>query len=126
MISPSTEAKQTLTDGAILGKVLPIGGEWALVDANKINGSLTNDVRQTFQTDDGAVIQIFETGQTQPDGTAYLRLAFETGSDKYYWINSVVAIGHLRTVSASSLTIDAWQVSVACPRKITNGTNRAA
>lgn len=75
------------------------------------DGSLTNDVRQTFQTDDGAVIQIWETGQTQPDGSAFLRLAFETGSEKYYWINSVVAIGHLRRVTDSSLTIDAWQVS---------------
>lgn len=94
------------------GKVLPMGGEWALLDGNNANGSLTNDVRQTFQTDDGAVIQIWETGQTQPDGSAFLRLAFETGSEKYYWINSVVAIGHLRRVTDSSLTIDAWQVSV--------------
>ncbi|KAK0741386.1 hypothetical protein B0T18DRAFT_432499 [Schizothecium vesticola] len=93
------------------GKVLPIGGEWALLDGNNANGSLTNDVRQTFQTDDGAVIQIWETGQTQPDGSAYLRLAFETGSEKYYWINSVVAIGHLRRVTDSSLTIDAWQMT---------------
>lgn len=94
------------------GKVLPMGGEWALLDGNNANGSLTNDVRQTFQTDDGAVIQIWETGQTQPDGSAFLRLAFETGSEKYYWINSVVAIGHLRRVTDSSLMIDAWQVSV--------------
>ncbi|KAK1834892.1 hypothetical protein QBC39DRAFT_342182 [Podospora conica] len=93
------------------GKVLPIGGEWALLDANNPNASLTNDVRQTLQTDDGAIIQVWETGQTQPDGSAFLRLAFETGSEKYYWINSVVAIGHLRTVSNSSLTIDAWQMT---------------
>ena len=58
------------------GKVLPMGGEWALLDGNNANGSLTNDVRQTFQTDDGAVIQIWETGQTQPDGSAYLSWAW--------------------------------------------------
>jgi len=39
-----------------------MGGEWTLVDAhNNVNGTLTNDVRRMFQTDDGAVIQVLET-----------------------------------------------------------------
>jgi len=69
-------------------------------------------VRQTFQTDDGAIIQVFETGATQADGTAHVRLTYETGSQKYYWVNSIVAIGTIRPlpVPPGSLTIDAWQM----------------
>ncbi|KAK5655626.1 hypothetical protein OQA88_5557 [Cercophora sp. LCS_1] len=93
------------------GTVLPIGGDWALIDANNPNGTLTIDVRQTFRTDDGADIQVFETGTTQSDGSAYVRLSYETGSAKYYWLNSIVAIGILRPLSANSLTIDAWQMN---------------
>lgn len=90
---------------------MPMGGDWALTDANNVNGSLTANVRQTFKTDDGAFIQVFETGQLQPDGTAFVRLAYETGSPKYYWLNSIVAIGIIRLVSATELSIDTWQVS---------------
>jgi hypothetical protein len=93
------------------GTVLPIGGDWALIDANNNNGTLTADVRQTFKTDDGHYIQVFETGSTQPDGSAWVRLTYETGSEKYYWMNSIIAIGILKLVSANELTIDTWQVS---------------
>jgi len=95
------------------GKVLPLGGDWELIDANNSNGTLTIDVRQTFQLDDGAVIQVFETGATQTDGTAHVRLTYETGSPKYYWINSIVAIGIIRPLPSppGSLTIDAWQMN---------------
>lgn len=93
------------------GTVLPLGGDWPLIDANNPNGTLTIDVRQSFATDDGAFIQVFETGSSQPDGSALVRLTFETGSQKYYWINSVVGVGILRLGSGSEITIDAFQVS---------------
>jgi hypothetical protein len=92
-----------------------MGGDWALTDANNANGSLTVDVRQTFKTDDGAIIQVFETGQLQPDGRAFVRLGFETGTEKYYWLNSVVALGIIRSVGASDISIDTWQVSTSLP-----------
>jgi Protein of unknown function (DUF3237) len=96
------------------GTVLPIGGDWALVDANNpTNGSYTADVRQTFQTTDGAVIQVFETGAGQPDGSFLVRLTYETGSPKYYWLNTVVAVGSLRSTGGNNISIDAWQVSVS-------------
>lgn len=88
-----------------------MGADWSLADANNPNGTITVDVRQTFAVDDGAVIQVFETGSSQTDGTAHVRLTFETGSKKYYWINSVVAVGILRLTSATDLSIEAWQVS---------------
>lgn len=94
-----------------------MGGDWALLDANNLsqNSTVTIDVRQTFRTDDGADIQVFETGSSQPDGSAHVRLTYETGSPKYYWLNSIVAIGILRPVGNDSLTIDAWQVC-SCSR----------
>ncbi len=105
----TTRERKKLTSR--VGTVLPIGGDWALIDANNINASLAIDVRQTFQTDDGAVIQVWETGQSQPDGTGFVRLGYETGHPKYYWLNSIVAIGILRLTGTSSLTIDAWQMN---------------
>ncbi|KAH8911612.1 hypothetical protein BR93DRAFT_924289 [Coniochaeta sp. PMI_546] len=93
------------------GTVLPLGGDWPLIDANNPNGTITLDVRQTFATDDGAFIQVFETGSSQPDGTAHVRLTFETGSQKYYWINSVVGVGILRLGSSGEITIDAFQLT---------------
>ncbi|KAK3377488.1 hypothetical protein B0H63DRAFT_477286 [Podospora didyma] len=90
------------------GTILPLGGDWELIDAN---GTITIDVRQTFKTDDGAVIQIFETGSTQTDGTGHVRLTFETGSKKYYWINSIVGIAIIRGLGPNTLTIDAWQMT---------------
>ncbi|KAK0716094.1 hypothetical protein B0H67DRAFT_256927 [Lasiosphaeris hirsuta] len=89
------------------GTVVPIGGDWALIDAN---GTVTADVRQTFKTDDGAYIQVTETGSTQPDGTAFVRLAYETGSEKYYWLNTIVAIGIIK-LTGNTLSIDTWQMS---------------
>lgn len=71
---------------------------------------MTLDVRQTFATDDGAFIQVFETGSSQQDVPAHVRLAFETGSQKYYWLNSVVGVCILRLGEGGQLTIDAWQV----------------
>ena len=85
------------------------GGDWALIDRN---GSAHIDVRQTFQTDDGAFIQVFETGIGLPDGvTGYLRLGFETGSEKYNWINNIVGVGILNVLNDTHISIDAWQVS---------------
>jgi len=49
----------------------------------------------------------------QTDGSAYLRLGYETGSEKYRWLNRVVGIGKLTLVGDNDLTIDAWAVSPA-------------
>ncbi|TLS23776.1 uncharacterized protein PpBr36_06646 [Pyricularia pennisetigena] len=96
----------------IKGKVLPIGGDYALFDSNHF---MTLDVRQTFETDDGTLIQVFETGRTQPGArpsdnvtTAYVQLAFETGAAAYAWINQAVAVGVLHRLDAQSISIDVW------------------
>jgi len=91
--------------------VVAAGGDWALVDRN---GTVRMDVRQTFETDDGAFIQVYETGNSLPDGvTGLVRLAFETGSEKYDWINKVVGVGILHVLDDNHISIDTWQVSKA-------------
>jgi hypothetical protein len=97
-----------------------MGGDWALTDAGTVNGSLSVDVRQTFKTDDGAFIQVFETGRLQPDGSAFVRLGYETGYPKYSWLNTVVAIGIIRTVGTNEISIDTWQVSFTAPQSFTS------
>lgn len=99
------------------GTVLPMGGEWGVFDASHENQTAFHiDVRQTLRTDDGAYIQVFEQGASQPpDGrNALVTMRFDTGSEKYYWINNVVAFGVLRTVgngTEGKISIDCWTVS---------------
>ncbi|KAK3319972.1 hypothetical protein B0T19DRAFT_404504 [Cercophora scortea] len=104
-------ANGTFAGPQLKGTVLPVGGDWALADANYlVNGTLFPDVRQTFLTDDGEYIQVFETGASQSDGTVFVRLTYEASSLKYYWLNAVVAIGIIYQVPPNSITIDTWQM----------------
>lgn len=92
------------------GTILPSGGDWVIV--NPALGILNLDVRASLQTDDGAVIfaqykgrialapekfaTLFDpsTGPMDPEDY-YFRTAptFETGSEKYAWINAIQAVG---------------------------------
>ncbi|MEM6484688.1 MAG: DUF3237 domain-containing protein [Pseudomonadota bacterium] len=94
------------------GTVLPnSGGDWLRI---RPDGSAVLDVRGALRTDDGATIyahykgrgrfqspeqmaQILDYGTDSPiDGSEYyLRIApeYETGSEAYAWLNSMVAIG---------------------------------
>jgi hypothetical protein len=94
------------------GRVLPSGGDWVLVGADGV-GRL--DVRSTIQTDDGAniYIQYFGTmhlndkvmatlasGADTDFGDTYFFTAprFETGDERYAWLNKIVAIGQGRVL----------------------------
>lgn len=89
--------------------MLPLGGDWPVFDAN---GTLTIDARHTYQTDDGAYIQTFESGTTQPDGSAHVRVTFETASSKYYWLNRAVGVGIIPPLtSLNFVVINYWLVS---------------
>ena len=92
------------------GIVLPSGADWFLI--NPAAGILNVDVRATLQTDDGANIyaqyngrisaepekflSLFDTSNGLPDPESYyFRTAptFETGSEKYAWLNGIQAVG---------------------------------
>jgi hypothetical protein len=88
------------------GVVLPGGGDWLLL---RPDGAGELDVRGSFQTDDGHIIYTYYRGiihaspevlQRVASGEAvdpseyYFRTApvYETASEKYGWLNRVVAV----------------------------------
>jgi Protein of unknown function (DUF3237) len=89
------------------GKVLPGGGDWALL---RSDGVLELDLRITLQTDDDALIYMTFTGlrhgpaeviaalgrgEAVDPAKYYFRTAsrFETASEKYAFMNKLLAIG---------------------------------
>lgn len=76
------------------GTVVPPGGDW--VHARK-NRTLHLDVRLLLVTDDGeSILMTYQgIGHPQEDGAASLRTApsFETGAERYAWLNDVQAVG---------------------------------
>ncbi|MGE0416028.1 MAG: DUF3237 domain-containing protein [Acetobacteraceae bacterium] len=89
------------------GTILPGGADWIIA---RPDGSTTLDVRIVLQTDDGATIGMtyrgmrhgpadvmdkVNKGEFVDPSLYYFRTAvfFETASDKYDWLNRVIAIG---------------------------------
>ncbi len=75
----------------INGKVLPGGGDWYLT---RPDGVGEVDVRATIETDDGALIYTHYKGVIDAKN-GYFRTTprYETSSEKYAWLNSIVAVG---------------------------------
>ena len=75
------------------GRIVPPGGDWVTA---RPHGTLHLDVRLTLVTDDGATILMQYKGISTPDGDGTkLRTAplFETGDERYAWLNDVQAVG---------------------------------
>ena len=91
----------------IKGEVLPGGGDWLIV---RPDGATVLDVRAAARTDDGHIIYIYYRGivVTPPEVRERMRKGedidpseyyfrttpvFETASEKYGWLNRIVAVG---------------------------------
>jgi len=91
----------------IKGEVLPGGGDWLIV---RPDGATVLDVRAAGRTDDGHIIYTYYRGiaVTPPEvrermlkgedidpSEYYFRTTpvFETASEKYGWLNRIVAVG---------------------------------
>jgi hypothetical protein len=76
------------------GTVLTPGGDWLV---RRPDGSSVLDVRVTLQTDDAQLIYLSYRGimYTPKGGKLYWRTIpmFETGADKYSWLNQIVGVG---------------------------------
>jgi hypothetical protein len=89
------------------GEVLPGGGDWFMF---RPDGAGELDVRATVRTDDGhliytyyrgildappGVLQRIAAGEPVDPSEYYFRTApcFETASEKYGWLNRIVAVG---------------------------------
>ncbi len=100
-----TEAGGTFEGPRLKGKVLPGGGDAAMVDRS---GVLRLDLRFTLETDDGAFIFVQGNGvwrsnpsrSQKPEGQAndygdmYIMITprFETGDERYQWLNEIVCV----------------------------------
>lgn len=88
------------------GVFLPGGGDWITVGADRVAHL---DVRATAETDDGELIYVTNTGRALLDEAVSARLfkgemirwdemfarsspLFETGAEKYAWLNSTVTV----------------------------------
>ena len=105
MIVPVTGG--TVTGPKIKAEVLPFGADWVLI---RPDGIAELDVRATLKTDDGELIYVYYSGilaltpeiserrakGEDVDPSEYYfrtRPTFETGSEKYGWLNSIVCVG---------------------------------
>ncbi|WP_417485565.1 DUF3237 domain-containing protein [Maricaulis salignorans] len=97
----------------INGTVLPGGGNWSRSGRLGSDASVgTFDARAVWQTDDGSLVYLTYSGRNViPDDVRsefgdpaqprvdperyYLRIApvFETASEKYHWLNGLLAVG---------------------------------
>jgi hypothetical protein len=94
------------------GVIRPPGADWVLVDET---GHGRIDVRMLFETDNGANLYVTYTGvleineattaalasgsETQfGDNYFVTQIRFETGHERYAWLNHVVAIGEGRVL----------------------------
>ena len=97
---------------AIKGEVLPGGGDWLLL---RPDGAGELDVRATLRTDDGHLIYTYYRGilDGRPDSSdLYFRTApfYETASEKYGWLNRIVAVG-VGTVETNRVSYNVFEIT---------------
>ena len=97
----------TIRGPKVNGEVLPFGADWILL---RPDGLFEVDVRITVRTDDGALIYVYYRGVTNASpeireriqkgedvdpSEYYFRTTpiFETGSEKYSWLNKIICVG---------------------------------
>ncbi|KAF6836638.1 hypothetical protein CMUS01_05342 [Colletotrichum musicola] len=91
----------------LTGVVLPVGGDWGLLDAK--GGFIAITVME-FQTNDGANIFVRTTGPT-PNGRGLNYISLETGHPNYYWVNDMFAFGLIQVDrQKGAVTIEAWSM----------------
>jgi Protein of unknown function (DUF3237) len=108
----------------VKGKLLPGGGDWALI---RSDGAVQLDVRGTFQTDDGALIYATYGGLIAAEPAVFGRLfqgedvplseyyfyvnpMFQTGAPQYAWLNKLIAVGRGKVV-AGGVQYRVWAVT---------------
>jgi hypothetical protein len=91
------------------GTIVPhSGGDWVTL---RPDGSMKLDVRLTLQTEDGAFILVTYNGigaRGADGGTkVYSTPLFETGAERYAWLNTVQAIG-IGSTRPNGVTYDVY------------------
>jgi hypothetical protein len=91
----------------LAGEVAAPSGDWVRIGPE---GSMRLDVRVLLRTDDGADI-LMSYGGVATDGGASVRTAptFETGDERYAWLNSVQAVA-IGTSGRGQVTYEVYRV----------------
>ncbi|KAF2200695.1 hypothetical protein GQ43DRAFT_441337 [Delitschia confertaspora ATCC 74209] len=102
----------TFSGPRLSGKVLNLGADWGLTTTNPHSSNSSTfhaDTRYNLQTNDRVPANIFvqTSGPAQGDGKLHLRMVFETGDERYYWLNGIVAVGVL-TPGTGWVGIEGW------------------
>ena len=87
----------TFSGPGIRGTVHPGGADWI----TQVAGRSSLDVRITLETDDGEIIFMSYTGVIAPgeEGLYWrVRPVFSTASERYDWLNHIVAVGKNKDV----------------------------
>ena len=109
--------------GRISGRVLSGGADWQIV---RRDGVAQLEARYTVQTDDGALIDVRNTGLRHGPADVLSKLArgeavdpslyymrttprFETGDERYAWINRVVCVA-TGARRAASVELEIYEV----------------
>jgi len=98
----------TFSGPNLRGTVLPGGADWV----TQVSGHSSLDVRITLLTDDDAPIYMTYKGVIhRGDSGLYWRVTptFNTASEKYDWINHIVAVGKNKQVEGK-IAYDIWQI----------------
>jgi cytochrome P450 len=107
------EITSTVWEGERLrGKQLgATAADWALISEA---GTAAIDVRTTMETDDGAVIFVSYNGRSDYSlagaGPVYAAPTFETGDERYAWLNNVQAIAKGRAEGITKLVYEVYEV----------------
>jgi len=105
------------------GEVLVTGGDWLL---HRPDGIFELDVRRTLRTDDGHHIYAayrgiltgsaesiarMNSGEAVPASDLYFRTTpvFETGSEKYAWLNRIVSVG-IGAITPTGAELQVFQI----------------
>ena len=99
----------TFNGERLRGSVVPPGGDWVTARSDR---SLQLDVRLTLVTDDDGVILMQYKGIADTNlGVARSAPLFETGDDRYAWINNVQGIGVGRLHPEGGVTYEVYAVT---------------
>lgn len=106
------------------GEILDFGADWNLMYSNYLN---VVDTRYLLKTDDGAIISLTTNGRAaiEPEMDAaiergeyvdpksyYFRqhLFFETGAEKYKWMNGIIAFAVIGCMPTGEICYNAYMV----------------
>lgn len=106
------------------GKVIAPSGDWARLQAN---GNWKIDARVAVKTDDGESAYVYyhgvvamtdelaqrsAAGEVLTNNDLYFRIApnFDTASEKYGWLNDILAVGRMKEFGAGKLSYDIFEL----------------